>query len=138
MDFYWYWSCRSPGAAAGISAAASSLETFIDGVRDGDEVKEIAVNTIYAGILGAAAGSGNVDFMKGGKLMNDAGNSITHAIKKGVNPAVKKAARKSLKKAGKEIVKSIGSGLIDSIGYGALHEYGSWYTNMVIDRAFGR
>ena len=128
----------APGMAGAISSGASALDTLIDGVRDGDNASEIVVDTLLSGAIGYVSGAGGSDFVKGGKIINEAATSLMNAIKKGVHPAVKKAARKAVKKAAKYIGKSFGLGVFEEFAYGGVYEFGSKYINVVVDRAFGR
>ena len=116
-----------PAASVAFSATASALDTAVNGIIDGDSVGEIVTNSLLSGAIGAVAGSGGSDFVKGGKLINEAAGSLGNAVKKGVHPVVKKAAKKTIKKAAKSIAKSYVSGQVEDIAYGGLYEFSSFY-----------
>lgn len=106
-----------PAAAIAISAASSVTETAIHGVIDGDSVGKIVRDSLISGAIGAVAGSGGTEFVKGGKLMNQAAHSLGNAVRKGVHPVVKKAAKKTVKKAIKTIGREFASGQIEDLLY---------------------
>ncbi|MBP3923084.1 MAG: DNRLRE domain-containing protein [Ruminiclostridium sp.] len=116
-----------PAASVAFSATASALDTAVNGIIDGDSVGEIVTNSLLSGAIGAVAGSGGSDFVKGGKLINETAGSLGNAVKKGVHPVVKKAAKKTIKKAAKSIAKSYVSGQVEDIAYGGLYEFSSFY-----------
>ena len=69
---------------------------MLNGAISGDSVGDIITDSLVSGAIGAVAGSGGSEFVKGGKLMNEAAGSVGNAIRKGVHPAVKKSARKTI------------------------------------------
>ena len=121
-----------PAASVAISAAASAADTAINGVIDGDSAGEIVTNSLVSGAIGAVAGSGGSEFVKGGKLINDAAGSVGNAIRKGVHPVVKKSARKIIKKAAKKIGREYVSGQLEDFAYGGIYEFTSFYTRSVV------
>ena len=123
-----------PAASSAISAVASATDTAINGIIDGDSAEEIVTNTLLSSAIGAVGGSGGSDFIKGGKLINDAVGAIGNIAKKGVPPAVKQAARKLIKKAAKNVWKSYASGQMEDFAYGAIYEFSSFYTGTFIHR----
>lgn len=72
-------------------------------------------------------GSAGSDFVKGGKLINEAVNSFGNTFRKGVNPVVKKIAKKLVKKAAKHVGRKYLSGQIESVAYLGLSDFSSWY-----------
>ena len=123
-----------PAASVAISAVASAADTAINGVIDGDSVGEIVTDSLVSGAIGAVAGSGGSEFVKGGKLINDAAGSVGNAIRKGVHPVVKKSARKTIKKAAKKIGREYVAGQIEDFAYGGIYEFTSFYTRSVVRR----
>ena len=93
---------------------------------------EIVANSLLSGAIGAVAGAGGSDFVKGSKLINYAAGSLGNAVKKGVNPVVKKTAKQALKKATKSIGRSYISGQIEDFAYGSIYEFSSFYVNSAI------
>lgn len=121
-----------PGAAALISAGANMAETIYDGIDDGKNVREIAVNTALSGLIGMA-GAGEVDLAKPG-IINDGIKSIGNAYKKGVHPSVKKAAKKAVRRAGRTILEDGLSDFGGSFVSGGAYEFTSWYANKIFDQ----
>ncbi len=130
-----------PAASAAISAVSSAADTAIIGFMEKDEtvsVGDIITDSLVSGAIGAVAGSGGSDFVKGGQLINDAAGSVGNAIRKGVHPVVKKSARKTIKKAAKQIGRAYISGQVEDIAYGGLSKFSSYYTRSVIRNYRGR
>ena len=127
-----------PAASVAISSVASIADTAINGIIDGDSVGEIVTNSLVSGTIGAVAGSGGSEFVKGGKLLNDAAGSIGNAIRKGVHPVVKKSARKTIKKAVKKIGRVYASSQIEDFAFSGIYEFGSFYIKSVVGRYSGR
>lgn len=127
-----------PTAAMAISAGASVLDTTINGLINGESWDTIIVDSLISGTLGAVAGSGGSDFVKGGKLMNEAADSVAALFKKGMHPNVKKAAKKCVKKAAKVIRKSYVSNQINDFAYTAPEAFCTWYAENAIQNAFAR
>ncbi len=128
----------APGASVAISAIGSALETAINDSIDGKDLKTIAVNSAISAAIGAAGGAGSSSFIKGGKLINEAASAMGNVIGKGIHPAVRKSAEKIVNKATKYIVKSAVNSFTEDIVYMGIYDFSSWYTNSIIDRAFGR
>ena len=128
----------APGASVAISAIGSALETAINDSIDGKDLKTIAVNSAISAAIGAAGGAGSSSFIKGGKLINEAASAMGNVIGKGIHPAVRKSAEKIVNKATKYIVKSAVNSFTEDIVYMGINDFSSWYTNSIIDRAFGR
>ena len=126
-----------PSAASLISAGANMVDTFVDGAIEGKNIQENAVDSIVSGAIGAVSGAGGGDFIKGGKLLNEAGNSLKKVFSKGVHPTIKKAAKKTIKKAAKTMIKSIGYGTFESIAYDGIYQYTSWHVKKISNRMFG-
>ena len=59
-------------------------------------MKEIVVDATVSGIVGAAAGAGGSDFVKGGKVINDAVSSVKKLSEKAVHPKTRKLQKKLL------------------------------------------
>lgn len=127
----------APQAAAAISFVASAADTAINGIIEGDEVQSIVVNSITSGAIGALSGAGGSGFAKGGKLINNAADSIGKISKKGVHPVVKKAANKTVTQARRYILKTYISGQFEDFAYGGISQYSSWYINTVVDAMSG-
>ena len=72
------------------------------------------------------------EFVKAGRLINDAVGSIGNAVRKGIHPTVKKAARKTIKKAVKKIGREYISGQLGDFAYGGIYEFSSYYTRPVV------
>ena len=121
-----------PSAAGLISAGASMTETVIDGIEDGDSIREIVINTALSGMFGMASAD-SVPFVKGG-TMNAAAKSIGNAFGKGVHPIVKKTARKAVRKAVKKIGKELATGFGETVMWNGVYELSSWYANEVFAR----
>ena len=126
-----------PAASMAISAVASAADTAINGAIDGDSVGEIVTNSLVSGTIGAITGSGGSEFVKGGKLMNEAAGSVGNAIRKGVHPVVKKSARKTIKKAARKIGREYVSGQIEDFAYGGVDKFSSYYARSVVRRYGG-
>ena len=126
----------APGASVAISALASATDTAINGLIDGKDLKTIAVESFVSGGVGAFAGSGGSDFVKGGKLINEAGSCLGK-IRKGAHPAVKNVAGKTINKAKKYILKSARFGIMEELAYDGINEFASWYTEKAINRFLG-
>lgn len=107
-------------------------DTAISGFLDGDSVEEIVIDSLISGATGAIAGSGGSDFVKGGKLLNDAAGSVGKVIRKGVNPVVKKTAKKTLRKARKFIGRRYVGSQLESLAYMCVDDFSSKYINAVI------
>ncbi|MBQ8880515.1 MAG: RHS repeat-associated core domain-containing protein, partial [Clostridia bacterium] len=121
-----------PSASVAISAATSTADTLINGIIDGDSSEKLIINSLVSGMIGAAAGSGGSDFVKGGRLINDAMASLGNAIHKGVHPVVKKAARKTIKKAAKTIGRKYVSGQLEDFAYGGIYEFSSLCVRSIV------
>ncbi len=124
-----------PTYSAGISAVSSGLETGLHGWIDGDEIGKVAIDVLSSATIGAVAGSGGSDFVKGGKIINDAAESFGKTVKKGVHPAVKKQAKKARNKAKRYICSKYLSAQIEGISYGALSDFTGYYINSIIKQA---
>ena len=90
-------------------------------------------NWLIGAAIGAVAGSGGSDFVKGSKLISEAINSVGNAIKKGVHPVVKKVAKKTIKKAGKYIGTALKDSLIEDFVYTGFTDFASRYLNYVFE-----
>ena len=130
-----------PSAAIPISAAAGAAEAAITSLISRNEKtsgKDILTDTIIAGALGAAAGGGGSDFVKGGKVLNEARiGSITKATK-GVSMKAKKTARHAIRKAKKYVAKSWMCSQLESFAYAGMNKFSTWFTEKWIDGISGR
>lgn len=125
-----------PLASVAISATASATDTLINGIIDGDSSEELIINSLISGMIGAVAGSGGSDFVKGGKLINDAASSVGNAIRKGVHPTVKKVARKTVKKAAKTIGRKYISSQLEDFAYSGIYKFSTLFVKSIV-RLYG-
>ena len=121
-----------PTASVPICAVASAADTAINGVIDHNSAGKIVTDSLISGSIGAVAGSFGSEYVKGGKLINDAAGSVGNAVRKGVHPVVKKSARNTIKQATNKIGRGYISAQIEDLAYEGIGKFGSYYTRTVM------
>ena len=80
-------------AAIPISAAAGVVDAATNTLLDDEErftLEKLAIETVWGGAFGVAAGGGGSDFVKGGKVLNEAKAARIVKATKGVSMKAKK------------------------------------------------
>ena len=120
-----------PAASMAISAVASVADTALNGWIDGDSVGDIVINSLVSGTIGAVSGSGGSEFVKGGKLLNEAVDSLGKVSSKGVNPIVKQTAQKTIHKVKLNVSQAYISGQVEDFAYASVYAFSSYYARTV-------
>ena len=71
-------------------------------------------------------------FLKGGKLINNAVDSVKNIVSDSVRPVVKKAARKTIKRVAQKIGRKYVFAQIEDLAYGGVYEFTSFYARLTI------
>ena len=110
-------------------------ETAINGAIEGNSLGEIAINSVVSGGIGAVAGSAGSDFVKGGKLINEAAESIT---KKATHPVAKKAAKKTVKRALRKTWGVYWRTQVEDLGFNGIDSFSQLLTERAFERKYCR